>query len=156
MIIGNLNHLSLAGLPAWVRNILLRPECSLSALSTREDGRWQPEGCRWFCTLGTSDTQPAELRHTEYHHFCTASVAVRTGCEGINAGTRPIARENDEERKPDLFIAPSPENSVAITLHAGDFAVFMPEEPHQALCAIGTATSIRKAVFKVPRDMLEA
>lgn len=24
MIIGNLNHLSLAGLPAWVRNILLR------------------------------------------------------------------------------------------------------------------------------------
>ncbi len=25
MIIGNLNHLSLAGLPAWVRNILLRP-----------------------------------------------------------------------------------------------------------------------------------
>ena len=44
MIIGNLNHLSLAGLPAWVRNILLRPECSLSALSTREDGRWQPEG----------------------------------------------------------------------------------------------------------------
>lgn len=40
MIIGNLNHLSLAGLPAWVRNILLRPECSLSALSTREDGRW--------------------------------------------------------------------------------------------------------------------
>ena len=34
MIIGNLNHLSLAGLPAWVRNILLRPECSLSALST--------------------------------------------------------------------------------------------------------------------------
>ena len=43
-----------------------------------------------------------------------------------------------------------------ITLHAGDFAVFMPEEPHQALCAIGTATSIRKAVFKVPRDMLEA
>lgn len=41
MIIGNLNHLSLAGLPAWVRNILLRPECSLSALSTREDGRWE-------------------------------------------------------------------------------------------------------------------
>lgn len=109
MIIGNLNHLSLAGLPAWVRNILLRPECSLSALSTREDGRWQPEGCRWFCTLGTSDTQPAELRHTEYHHLWADIQVVITGCEGINAGTRPIARENDEERKPDLFIAPSPE-----------------------------------------------
>ena len=107
MIIGNLNHLSLAGHPAWVRNILLRPECSLSALSTREDGRWQPEGCRWFCTLGTSDTQPAELRHTEYHHLWADIQVVITGCEGINAGTRPIARENDEERKPDLFIAPS-------------------------------------------------
>lgn len=56
-----------------------------------------------------------------------------------------------------ICLSPHPlKNSVAITLHAGDFAVFMPEEPHQALCAIGTATSIRKAVFKVPRDMLEA
>lgn len=46
-------------------------------------------------------------------------------------------------------VSPSPYTPVI-------FAVFMPEEPHQALCAIGTATSIRKAVFKVPRDMLEA
>lgn len=128
MIIGNLNHLSLAGLPARVK-YSAAPGVRYRRYPP-EDGRWQPEGCRWFCSLGTSDTQPAELRHTEYHHLWADIQVVITGCEGINAGTRPIARENDEERKPDLFIAPSPENSVAITLHAGDFAVFMPEEPH--------------------------
>ncbi len=156
MIIGNLNHLSQAGLPAGVKNILLRPECSLQALSAREDGRWQPEGCRWFCTLGNSDTQPVEHRHTEYHHLWADIQVVIAGCEGIHAGTRPVALDDDEERKPDLFIAAFPENNVAITLRAGDFAVFMPEEPHQALCSVGAATSVRKAVFKVPRDMLEA
>ncbi len=88
-------------------------------------------------------------------HLWADIQVVITGCEGINAGTRPIARENDEERKPDLFYRPIPENSVAITLHAGDFAVFMPEELTSAV-RNWHGYSIRKAVFKVPRDMLEA
>jgi YhcH/YjgK/YiaL family protein len=58
-------------------------------------------------------------------------------------------------RKPDLFIAPDAAHPVSITLHSGDFAVFLPGEPHQALCAVAEPMTVRKAVFKVPRALLE-
>lgn len=77
------------------------------------------------------------------------------GEELIYAGARPVGKPNDEERKADLFIARSPAHSVGIRLGAGDFAVFYPGEPHQALCASGAPMTVRKAVFKVPRSMLE-
>ena len=68
------------------------------------------------------------------------------GHERIYAGSLPVSLPDDEERKPDLYI----------TVHGGDFALFMPGEPHQALCAVAAPAEVRKAVFKVPRDMLEA
>jgi len=40
-------------------------------------------------------------------------------------------------------------------LRSGDFAVFLPGEPHQALCAVQAPMTVRKAVFKVPRALLE-
>ncbi|MCP6744350.1 YhcH/YjgK/YiaL family protein, partial [Klebsiella pneumoniae] len=46
--------------------------------------------------------------------------------------------------------------SVSILLRPGDFAVFYPGEPHQALCAVSTPAPVRKAVFKIPAEMLEA
>ncbi|MBX4365426.1 YhcH/YjgK/YiaL family protein, partial [Mycobacterium tuberculosis] len=55
-----------------------------------------------------------------------------------------------------LYICqPAPE-SVSILLRPGDFAVFYPGEPHQALCAVSTPAPVRKAVFKIPAEMLEA
>ena len=61
-------------------------------------------------------------------------------------GTRPIARENDEERKPDLFIA-HPLKTVSPSPYT---PVISPSlclrNPHQTLCAIGTATSIQSGL----------
>lgn len=155
MIIGNLNALPLAGLAPALREILSRPACSLAALIAREDGRWQPEGCRWFCTIGPAQTQPRDQRHTEYHLQWADIQVMLTGREIIHAGACPVTQSGDEERKPDLFITNACAHSVAITLSSGDFVVFMPEEPHQALCAADAPSTVRKAVFKVPRDMLE-
>lgn len=155
MIIGNLNALQMAGLPDEIRQLLSRSDCSLTALMAREDGRWQPEGCHWFCTIGTSNTQPETQRHTEYHWLWADIQLVLDGLELINAATQPAATEGDEQRKPDLYIARHAVNRVAITLHPGDFAIFMPGELHQALCAVDAPATVRKAVFKVPRDMLE-
>ncbi|BBR58871.1 YhcH/YjgK/YiaL family protein [Klebsiella sp. WP4-W18-ESBL-05] len=156
MIIGNLDALPLAGLPTAIRQLLSRPDCSLSALRERGDGRWQPDGCRWFCTVGVSPTQPDSERHTEYHRLWADIQVVLDGHERIYAGSLPVSLPDDEERKPDLYITVQPRNTVAITLHGGDFALFMPGEPHQALCAVAAPAEVRKAVFKVPRDMLEA
>ncbi len=54
-----------------------------------------------------------------------------------------------------IYVSLAPE-SVSILLRPGDFAVFYPGEPHQALCAVSTPAPIRKAVFKIPAEMLEA
>lgn len=154
MIIGNLNALPLAGLAPALREILSRPACSLAALSAREDGRWQPEGCRWFCTIGPAQTQPRDQRHTEYHREWADIQVVLAGEEVIYAGSHIDMQPDDEERKPDLYLTSRCDHSVAITLRAGDFALFTPGEPHQALCMVDAPQTIRKAVFKVPREML--
>lgn len=155
MIVGNLNALPLAGLPPALRQILSLPQATLAALSDRPDGRWQPENCRWYCNIGEAHTQPTAQRHTEYHHQWADIQVVLDGEEIINAGMQSLAQANDEERKPDLFIAPGAVHPVSITLRAGDFAVFLPGEPHQALCAVDEPMTVRKAVFKVPRALLE-
>lgn len=155
MIIGHLNALSLAGLPPALRQILDRPDCSLAALTARDDGRWQPEGCPWFCHIGPAQTQPHAQRHTEYHSLYADIQVVLAGEERIRAGMQSVAQVGDEERKPDLYIAPNASHPVSITLHCGDFAVFLPGEPHQALCEVDAPMIVRKAVFKVPRALLE-
>ncbi len=65
---------------------------------------------------------------------------------GINAERGPSLAKT-MKNVTDLFIAPSPENSVAITLHAGDFAVFMPEELTRR-CAQLARLLHHAAVFK--------
>lgn len=156
MIIGNLNALSLAGLPSALLQLLSRPDCSLTALMAREDGRWQPDNSLWFCTIGDAQTQPEAQRHTEYHREWADIQVMLTGRELIRAGIQSVAQDGDEERKPDLFITDGCQPSVDITLQAGDFALFMPGEPHQALCMVEAPTTVRKAVFKIPRAMLGA
>lgn len=155
MIIGHLNALPLAGLPPVLRQILDRADCSLTALDDRNDGRWQPEGCPWFCHIGPAQTQLQAERHTEYHHLWVDIQVVLAGEERICAGMQPVAQAGDEERKPDLYIAPGTRHPVSISLKRGDFAVFLPGEPHQALCAVDAPMTVRKAVFKVPRALME-
>lgn len=155
MIIGHLNALPLAGLPPALYALLSRPDCTLQALSERDDGRWQPDNAPWFCYVGPAQTQPRAARHTEYHHQWADIQIVLAGEEHIYAGALPAVRPWDEERKPDLFIASAAGHSVRIHLAAGDFAVFFPGEPHQALCAAEAPMTVRKAVFKIPRAMLE-
>lgn len=156
MIIGNLQTLAMAGLPAALREILERKECRLDALRQREDGRFQPADAAWFCHIGPAQTEPAAQRHTEYHRQWADIQVVLEGNEIINASQRPLAQPDDEERKADLFIAAAPQLPVSIRLSAGDFALFLPGEPHQALCAAPQPGYVRKAVFKIPRSLLEA
>ncbi|ELI8127120.1 YhcH/YjgK/YiaL family protein [Yersinia enterocolitica] len=155
MIIGNLNALPLAGLPSFLKSVLADPRCRFEALQTREDGRWQPEGVDWYCNLGPAQTQCESHRHTEYHHLWADIQVMLEGSEIINAGTQPAIHPDDEERKPDLFITTESRKNVAITLIPGDFAVFLPGEPHQALCAAQEPQTVRKAVFKIPLSKTE-
>jgi len=156
MIIGNLQTLAMAGLPAALRAILERDDCTLEALQQREDGRFQPDGTAWFCHIGPAQTQPATQRHTEYHRQYADIQVVLNGNEVINASQQSLAQPADEERKADLFIAAVRALPVSMCLTAGDFVVFLPGEPHQALCAVQQPETVRKAVFKIRCSLLEA
>ena len=80
---------------------------------------------------------------------------VLAGEEQIYADPRPDIHPGDSEKKPDLFIVENPRLTQCLGLSAGVFAVFFPGEPHQALCAPGEEQTVRKAVFKVPRTLLD-
>ncbi|WP_297197755.1 YhcH/YjgK/YiaL family protein [uncultured Pluralibacter sp.] len=156
MIVGNLDALSQAGLPAVLNAILATEGATLSALKAREDGRWQPDGAQWFCNIGPAQTQHREARHTEYHRQWADIQVILEGSELIYAAATAVMQPDDEERKQDLFITPRTPTGVSIQLGEGDFAVFLPGEPHQALCAVDVPSQVRKAVFKVPKALLEA
>jgi len=155
MIIGNLYTLPMAGLPATLAAILNRPELSLAALQAREDGRWQPEEAEWFYHIGPASTQLRADRHTEYHHQWADIQVILEGEEVIYASMHNTGRPDDEERKPDLFITPQAPTNIMMALRKGDFVVFLPGEPHQALCAVDMPAMVRKAVFKIPKSLLE-
>ncbi|MFD1804082.1 YhcH/YjgK/YiaL family protein [Mixta tenebrionis] len=156
MITGNLNALALAMLPQVLHDLLARPECSLAALQAAPDGRLQPEGASWFCTIGDSETSPAAQRHTEYHRRWLDIQVLLAGEEIIRYDVADVSAAPAEERKPDLFIIAQPTLRQQLHLQPGDFAVFAPGEAHQALCAPDKPARVRKAVFKVPVEMLRS
>ncbi|BCQ41449.1 hypothetical protein ERHA54_40520 [Erwinia rhapontici] len=155
MIAGNLNHLTLATLPASLFQLLAQPAHSLAALSALPDGRWQPEGAVWFCHIGSQQSAPAVTRHTEFHREYLDIQIVLTGEEVIRYGLTDARPAGGEERKADLYIVADPQLTQQAHLRPGDFVTFAPGEAHQALCAIGQPMMVRKAVFKIPVGMLE-
>ncbi len=154
MITGNLNALPLATLPPALSAILERPELGFDALCAMPDGRYQPAGAAWFVNIGTSMTEPPERRHTEFHRHYLDIQVVLAGEEIIGFDLADARTAAAEERKPDLYIVAAPRLANQIRLRPGDFVTFYPGEAHQALCAAGQPAAVRKAVFKVPRRLL--
>ncbi|ARJ41128.1 hypothetical protein B1H58_03325 [Pantoea alhagi] len=154
MITGNLQALPLATLPDRLYALLARPECALTALQAMPDGRWQPEGAGWFCTIGSSETAPAGQRHTEYHRHWLDIQVLLAGEEIIRYDVADAREIPAEERKPDLFIVENMQLRQQLYLQPGDFAIFAPGEAHQALCAVDKPARVRKAVFKVSPELL--
>ncbi|RRZ92225.1 YhcH/YjgK/YiaL family protein [Erwinia sp. 198] len=156
MITGNLSTLTMATLPPVLAGLLARPEHRLAALQARDDGRIQPEGESWFCTLSPACTAPAETRHTEFHRQYLDIQILLTGEEIVHFSCADARNQQAEERKPDLFIVDQPQLPHSVRLQPGDFVIFYPGEAHQALCAAGEAAAVRKSVFKIPLAMLES
>lgn len=155
MISGHLNQLNRVGLPAAFMSVLSRPECSLERLQQAADGRLPVDAADWFCNIGDAQLQSKELRHTEFHQQYADIQLVLSGEETIYFDSAYTHAVEADEKKPDLFIVKAPQLRQQIHLAAGDFAVFMPGEPHQALCSASGSGVVRKAVFKVPLSMLE-
>ncbi|MDG2915857.1 YhcH/YjgK/YiaL family protein [Bisgaard Taxon 10/6] len=154
MIAGNMKILDLATLPKSLYDILSHPEFSLEKLQALPDGKYQPEGAKWFCNVGDSQTSPAETRHTEFHKNYLDIQLILEGEEIINYSLTNAIGQSAVEKKPDLYILNNPVLTNGILLRAGDFVTFYPGEPHQALCMVKAPATVRKAVFKVPKEII--
>ena len=154
MIAGNMNFLKLATLPKSLYDILSQPETSLNYLKSLADGRYQLECEKWFYNIGDSITSPIQDRHTEFHKKYLDIQLILDGEEIIRYGLNDCSSDSYFEKKPDLFILEQPLLTNSIHLKEGDFATFYPGEPHQALCMVNTPKKVRKAVFKVPVEII--
>ncbi|TYG34719.1 DUF386 domain-containing protein [Lonepinella koalarum] len=155
MITGNLNQLALASLPVELANILAEPEVSFSNLITLADGKYQKQGESWFYTVGDFQTSPKSARHTEYHKEYLDIQVVLNGEEIIGYQLENVINSPLPEKKPDFYLLENPQLNNEIHLKAGDFAIFYPGEPHQALCMVNEPKTVRKAVFKVPKGLVK-
>lgn len=154
MICGNLNSLHTAGLPTVLFNLLNQSQFSLANLSAQADGKYQKEGEKWFYTISVAKTQAASERHTEAHKLYADIQIVLQGEEMINYSLVDCFNAEIEEAKPDFYLLNNPKLTQSVYLTAGDFAIFLPGEAHQALCAVAQPSDVRKAVFKIPVQML--
>ena len=154
MIAGNLHHLDSAGLPAPLLALLNQPEHQFAALRAQADGRYQPDGEPWFYTISVAHTQPVAQRHTELHLAYADIQIVLEGEEIIRYHLNDLRDAPKTETKADFFVLDNPTLTQEIHLRAGDFVVFLPGEAHQALCAVNASAPVRKAVFKIPLEMI--
>ncbi|WP_337136393.1 YhcH/YjgK/YiaL family protein, partial [Staphylococcus aureus] len=69
MICGNLNSLQSSGLPRVLVELLADPDLSLTSLSAKSEGKYQPDNADWFYNIAISQTSPKESRHTELHEL---------------------------------------------------------------------------------------
>lgn len=155
MIGGDLASLDSAGLPPALYALLKRPEHTLSALSAKPDGRYQEAESEWYYSIATSQTRPAAERHTEMHLAYADIQIMLEGEEYIHYSWHDHRTSAGEAAKPDFYLLDQPDLPQRIYLTRGDFVVFLPGEPHQALCAVREPDSVRKAVFKIPLAMLQ-
>ena len=88
-------------------------------------------------------------------HEISEGEIVLEGEEVIHYSLVDSLSEDKEEKKPDFFILKQPHLTQDIHLTAGDFAVFLPGEAHQALCMVNLPDKVKKAVFKIPTQILE-
>lgn len=155
MIAGNLNYLHSSGLPVPLLTLLDRPAHRLDALRAQADGHYDSDDGRgWHYTISTTQTRPAAERHTELHLAYADIQIVLDGEEHIHYDLTDQRDTAGAASKPDFYLLEQPQLRQRLHLHSGDFAVFLPGEAHQALCAVQAPAAVRKAVYKIPLTML--
>ena len=154
MIAGHLNNLKLATLPDTLYSILSSAELSLNALQNQADGRYQMEGEQWFYTIGDAWTSPRQERHCEFHKQFLDIQLILRGEEIIAYSLLDASHLPCYEKKTDLFIVSQASLNNFIHLTEGEFVTFYPGELHQASCMVDEPKKVRKAVFKVPIDII--
>jgi YhcH/YjgK/YiaL family protein len=101
-------------------------------------------------------TRPAEEKKAEQHREYIDIQVLLKGSERIFYGLYESARGGEEFHvEEDYQLCSRIEAEQTLTLRPGQFAVFMPLEPHRPGCVVDESEEIKKVVIKVHRSVLE-
>ncbi|TDQ20490.1 YhcH/YjgK/YiaL family protein [Raoultella sp. BIGb0149] len=153
MILGNVQQPFAAGLPpALAQAILLAQAHDLQSIAP---GRYELQGDSVFMNvMRFSSGAPAEKKAELHTRFIDIQILL-AGEERIFFGVAGAAREcEDAHDEDDYQLCRSIDGEQVLTLQAGMFAVFMPDEPHKPGCMVTQAAEIKKVVIKVSASLL--
>ncbi|MFA0088141.1 YhcH/YjgK/YiaL family protein [Vibrio sp. 10N.261.51.F12] len=153
MLFGNVNNLDL--LP------YVKPEIKTLITSAIEVSKHNPLG-RYelgtegvFVVLAEAETQEKSARKAEIHK-CYADIQI------VLEGNEIIGFSNHLETKykgimeleSDVMFFDTVEQEQFVSLQNGDFALFYPNQVHRPLCATEQPMQVKKAIVKIPIDLL--
>lgn len=139
--------------PAFARAMALFLQKGGAALPL---GRHELEGGDIYVNVEEGETRPPEQRRFEMHRAFVDVQIVLEGEERMDCAvvppTEPALEEDFEGR--DIAFYPDPQRFQTVLLGAGDFAVFLPDEPHAPNLACGEPSWHKKAVIKIRAALL--
>ncbi len=118
-------------------------------------GKFELDGSKITVTFSNDRLEPASERRLEVHAAYADIQIVLKGTEkyGYLSGTELKLVENRLE-KDDVAFADIKEQCSYRDLGAGDAVVFLPGEYHKPLCVADSCQFVRKAIFKVSKDLI--
>ncbi|WP_431225088.1 N-acetylneuraminate anomerase [Serratia sp. L9] len=153
MILGHIDHLKAASLPAALHEAIL---CALAQHPAKKlpdsytlDGEWL------FMNVMTLATQTASEKKAELHRSYVDIQLLLEGTETIYYGIPQSARELEEwHQEQDYQLCNQIHAEQSVTLEPGMFAIFFPGEPHKPGCHHTPGLALKKVVIKLHRDVL--
>lgn len=155
MITGESLYPESAGLPEALINAIRLALAQKPEL--KAPGSYPLQGEKLFMNVMEFSTQAPVAKKAEQHREYIDIQVLLEGREQIYYGLFESARECEElHLEEDYQLCNHIDNEQMLTLRPGQFAVFMPLEPHKPGCIVGREEIIKKVVIKLHRSALEA
>jgi biofilm protein TabA len=151
VIIDTIEHISVC--KGINPNLDLGLDFLLSAPSaTLEEGRHQIDGDRVYAILSSYLTHEKDAEHFEAHRRYIDIQSLLSGSELIYwAPLRLLTETQAYSEERDFSSLEGAERS-ALTIGAGTFAIFFPQDAHKPGCMLGGAEKVKKIVIKARVD----
>ncbi|MGF1764425.1 YhcH/YjgK/YiaL family protein [Aliivibrio kagoshimensis] len=156
MLFGNIDQLDLVPyISTRLRSLII--EAVTLAQKNEEDGKYPLSKEDVFVMLVSTQTEPLEEKVAEIHkHYIDVQILL-SGAERLGySNNLNNVHASLTELENDVLFVDEVQHENFVDLHSGDFVVFYPNQIHRPLCAITEASSIRKAVLKIPFEFLNS
>ena len=155
MLFGHVEQLDLV---PYVSNKLRSIICEAMVLVNKnknEEGKYPLSDDETFVIVVSAQTEPVAQRAAEIHKKYVDVQIVLQGeeCFGYS-NCLPTEIAELTELDNDLLFIDEVDQENFVTLQANDFVVFFPNQIHRPLCAVNEPQAVRKAIIKIPHQLL--